>query len=64
MFIAAFFFYLVGFGLLLADFLRRLDFSYLWAVTAVILVVFSFVFFIGGVMQNKRLREESSNSLP
>jgi len=64
MFLAALFFYLAGFGLLLSDFMRRLEFSYLWAVAGAVFVILSFSFFIAGVMQNNRLRSESSNSLP
>jgi hypothetical protein len=64
MFLAALFFYLTGFGLLLSDFMRRLEFSYFVALIGAILVALSFGFFIGGMMQNKRIHEESSNSLP
>jgi hypothetical protein len=64
MFLAALFFYFAGFGLLLSDFMRRLEFSYLWAVAGAVFVILSFSFFIAGVMQNNRLRSESSNSLP
>jgi hypothetical protein len=64
MFLAALFFFVAGFGLLLSDFLRRLEFSYSWAVAGAVSIVLSLVFLIAGMMQNKRLHEESRDSLP
>ena len=64
MFLAALFFYLAGFGILLSDFLQRLNFSYLWAAVGGTLIALSLCFFVAGMMQNKRLHEESPDSLP
>jgi hypothetical protein len=64
MFLAAVFCYLTGFGLLLSDFLRRMDFSYPWAVAGAVMVALSFCFLIGGMMQTQRLHEEARDSLP
>jgi hypothetical protein len=64
MFFAAFVFYLTGFGVLLSDFLRRLDFSYFWAVVGGIFIALSLCFLIGGMLRDSRLADESPDSLP
>jgi hypothetical protein len=64
MFSIAFVLYLFGFGTLLFDARLRDGYSLSLAAFGGVLIALSFLFFIGGILEKRRLETDSHDSLP
>ncbi len=64
MFQMSLFSFLAGFGVILADALKRIDYSLSLAVFGAVLIALAMIFFIAGMLKKNRLSTDSHDSLP